>query len=141
VSNSERVNEIVAPAFGSGPAVIDEELIERMVAGVEPAVTDDFVVVMSGAEGFETEREGVAGLREAWRDWLDTFDRVTFEFEAIEDHGDNVLVLVRQLGVTRHGGVEIEQPSASVWKLRDGRVYRLEFHLDRERARRSAKAA
>jgi ketosteroid isomerase-like protein len=140
VSNAERVSAILAPAFRGGAAEIDEALIERMVAAAGPAVTDDFVVMMSGAEGFEREFEGVAGLREAWRDWLGTFDRVTFEVEAVEEHGDNVLFLVRQRGVTRHGQVEIEQPSASVWKLRNDRVYRLEFHLDRRRALRSAQS-
>jgi ketosteroid isomerase-like protein len=45
---------------------------------------------------------------------------------------------VRQIGTTRHGGVEIAQPSAAVWKFRDGRLVRLEFHLDREEAMASA---
>ncbi len=57
--------------------------------------------------------------------------------EAVEEVGENVLTLVNQVGTTRHG-VEVEQPSAAVWKFRDGLLARVEFHLDRERARESA---
>jgi ketosteroid isomerase-like protein len=138
MSNSERLAEVLAPVFGDQETVVDEALVERMAAGVEPLISDDFVVVMSGAEGFEREDVGAAGLRDAWRDWLATFERVTFEIESIEDVGGNVLTQGRQVGVTRHGGVPIEQPSAAVWKFRGDRLCRLEFHLDRERARRSA---
>jgi hypothetical protein len=42
--------------------------------------------------------------------------------------------------VTRHDAVEIEQPSAAVWKFRGDELYRVEFHLDRRAAERSASA-
>lgn len=141
MSNAERLIAILAPIFADGETVIDEARIEQMVAVTEPLITEDFTVVMGGGEGFVASYEGVSGMREAWRDWLETFERVTLEFEAVEAVGDNVLVLVRQVGVTRHGGVEMEQPSASVWKFRGQQLGRLEFHLDREMAARSAQSA
>ena len=57
----------------------------------------------------------------------------------VEEIGDNVLTLARQIGTTRHGGVELEQPSAAVWKFRDGKIVRVEFHLDRDLAQASAR--
>jgi ketosteroid isomerase-like protein len=140
MSNAERLGPILAPIFGDSETIVDDALVERMAAAVEPLLTEHFVVVMSGAAGFEGSYEGVAGLREAWREWLEAFERVTFEIEGIEDVGENVLTLARQVGVSRHG-IEIEQPSAAVWKFRDGRLVRLEFHLDRRMAARSAQSA
>jgi ketosteroid isomerase-like protein len=138
VSNAERVTEFFAPIFGAGETVMDEELIERMVEAARPLISEDFVVVMVGAEGFQGSFEGADGFRQAWADWLEAFERVAFEIESVEEVGENVLTLARQVGVTRHGGIEIEQPSAAVWKFRDGVVHRIEFHLDREQAIRSA---
>ncbi len=42
------------------------------------------------------------------------------------------------VGRTKTGGVEVEAPGAAVWTVVDGRVRRVEFHLDREAALRSA---
>jgi ketosteroid isomerase-like protein len=138
MSNADRVNEVLADLFGRGETVIDEAFAERMAAASPDLVTEDFVVVMTGPGGFEGRWEGTDGLREAWLDWLTAFERVTLEIESVEDVGDNVLALARQVGVSRHDGIELEQPSAAVWKFRGDRAYRLEFHLDRELALRSA---
>jgi ketosteroid isomerase-like protein len=141
MSNAERLAALLGPIFSESTTVIDEALIERWAAAFEPLTTEDFRVVMSGAEGFEGSYEGAGGLREAWRDWLQTFDPVTLEITSVEDVGDNVLTLARQVGISRRGGVEIEQPSAAVWKFRGDRLARLEFHLDREQAMRSAQGS
>lgn len=140
MSNAERLIAVLAPVFGGGETVVDEAQVERLVAEMEPLISEDFVVVMSGAEFVERTHEGIAGLRSAWHDWLAAFERITFHIENVEEIGDNVLTLARQVGMSRHG-VEIEQPSAAVWKFRDGRLARVEFHLDREIAMRSAQSA
>jgi ketosteroid isomerase-like protein len=138
MSNAERLLAMLQPLFPDGETLVDEPFIDRMVAALEDLTTDDLVTVMSGAENFEATYEGLDGAREAWSEWLDAFAEVRFAFEQAQDVGDNVIVFVRQIGTTRHGEVEIEQPSAAVWKFRDGRVARIEFHLDRELARKSA---
>jgi len=48
-----------------------------------------------------------------------------------------VALFVNQIAVTKHGSVEISQPSAMLWLFRDELVARLEFHLDREAALRA----
>jgi ketosteroid isomerase-like protein len=138
MSNAERLLAMLQPLFPDGETLIDEPFVDRMVAALEDLTTDDLVTVMSGAENFEATYEGLDGAREAWSEWLDAFAEVRFAFEQAQDVGENVIVFVRQIGTTRHGEVEIEQPSAAVWKFRDGRVARIEFHLDRELARKSA---
>jgi ketosteroid isomerase-like protein len=140
MSNAERLIGALAAVFGESEAEVDEALIERMIAALEPVTSDDVTVLMTGSDdSFETTREGLDGLRAGWADWLDTFGQIRFEIEAVEQIGDNVLTFGRQIGTTRTGAVEIEQPSAAVWKFRDDLIYRVEFHLDREKAEHSAR--
>ena len=138
MSNAERLTAVLAPIFGDGELSVDEALIERIGDSVEKISVDEITGSMTGDSTFTTEFEGRAGLESTWSDWLETFTRVTLELEAIEEMGDNVLTLVNQVGTTRHG-VEVTQPSAAVWKFRDGLLARVEFHLDRAKAAASAR--
>ena len=54
------------------------------------------------------------------------------------DAGERVVSLVRQVGKTKTGGVDVEASAAAVWTVRDGKLKRVEFHLDREAALRAA---
>ena len=137
MSNAERLTAVLAPIFGEGELHVDQALIERIGDSVERISVDEITGSMTGDSAFTTEFEGRAGLESTWSDWLETFTRVTLEMEAIEEIGDNVLTLVSQVGTTRHG-VEVTQPSAAVWKFRDGLLVRVEFHLDRDKAEASA---
>ena len=127
----------LAPIFGEGELEVDEALIDRIGDSLDQISADEITGSMMGDSTFITEFQGRDGLQSTWADWLETFTRVTLEMEEIEELGDNVLTLVNQVGTTRHG-VDVEQPSAAVWKFRDGMLVRVEFHLDRERARQSA---
>jgi len=60
------------------------------------------------------------------------------ECEEMIDAGDQVVSLVAMKGTTRTGGAEISAPGAAVWTVVDGRVRRVEFHLDRNAALRAA---
>jgi ketosteroid isomerase-like protein len=135
MSNAERLAGAMATVFTGDETTVDEALIERMIAALAPIADAQVTTVMAGPdESFSTTHEGVDGIREAWADWLDSFAEVRFEIEGIEEVGENVLTLGRQIGKSRQAGVEIEQPSAAVWKFRDGKLRRVEFHLDRDRA-------
>ena len=137
MSNAERLMNVLAPIFGAGELEVSDALIRRIGDALEPIRVDEITGVMMGDSTFSTEFEGRQGLEDTWADWLETFTTVTLEMEAIEEMGDNVVIFVKQVGTTRQG-VEVEQPSAAVWKFRDGLIVRIEFHLDRERARESA---
>ena len=54
------------------------------------------------------------------------------EIEEVEEIGDNVVTFVNQVGHHPPRRVELEQPSAAVWKFRGGMLVRVEFHLDRD---------
>ena len=140
MSNAERLMGALAEVFTDSEVEVNEALIERMIEGLAEIASPDVETVMTGADDTFTGRwHGTDGIRAAWADWLDTFETVRFEIEAVEQVGDNVLTLGHQKGRTRHGGVELEQPSAAVWKFRDDLLARIEFHLDRERASASAR--
>jgi ketosteroid isomerase-like protein len=46
--------------------------------------------------------------------------------------------LVEMSGTTKTGGAQIEAPAAAVWTVVDGRLRRVEFHLDQDAALRAA---
>ena len=137
MSNAERLMTTLAPIFSDGELEVNEALIDRIGDSLAAISEDEITGAMIGDSSFSTEFEGADGLMSTWRDWLEAFTRVTLQMEAVEELGENVLVLVNQVGTTRHG-VAVEQPSAAVWKFRDGLVARVEFHLDRDQARESA---
>ena len=140
MSNAERLVTVLEPVMGDDEVEVDEGLIERMVAAAAPLTSDDTTIQMTGSDRFfQATYQGPNGMREAWRDWLEVFAKVRFRFEGVEEIGDNVITFARQFGTSRHGGVELEQPSAAVWKFRGDRIARIEFHLDRDAARDSAR--
>jgi hypothetical protein len=82
----------------------------------------------------EQTYSGVTGLVEGWREWLSAWSSYQAEVEDVIDAGDDVVMLVRLRGETRHDNVVIEQPAAVVYTLEGGKVVRLAFHLDRRQA-------
>jgi ketosteroid isomerase-like protein len=142
MSNAETVIQALGEVFANEETEVDDALIERMIAAISTIAAADFVMRMYGPDDtFVGTYEGAAGVRAGWADWLESFDRVRFQFESIEEVGENVLTMATQIGTTRTGGVEIEQPSAAVWKFHDGKLRETEFHLDRDKARSSAETA
>ena len=137
MSKEDALLAALSSVFSDSETEIDAALVERMIEALRPLTTEYVVMVMRGSDdAFVGTYEGFDGLREGWADWLESFDRVRFEIEAVDVLGDNVITLGRQIGTTQ--GVDLEQPSAAVWKFRDGLIARIEFHLDRAQAVASA---
>ena len=51
---------------------------------------------------------------------------------------DKLVFLVRQIGPTKHSGVEVETASATVWWLEDGAIRQAAFYLDQRAALKAA---
>jgi ketosteroid isomerase-like protein len=64
----------------------------------------------------------------AWRDWR----VIAEELRALDD--ERTLVLTRRIGQGKVSGAEVDEPAANVVHVRDGRVFRLVFYWDRDRA-------
>ena len=129
-SDIETVASLLEPLNGD----LVRELAQRGEEFAEP----DAEVVFRAAEGVELGPfRGFDGLISGWREWLSTFASYHFVVEDAFQHGDAVVVLVRQSGRTIHEGVEVpSSPSAAVFTVRDGRVARIAFYLDRTEAAR-----
>jgi ketosteroid isomerase-like protein len=124
-------------------ALDDDESLARLRALLLEVAADDLECVMvapayAGPRGRLTY-SGPEGFVQAWREWVEAYERYTIELEEITE-GDpgQVFILARQRGTTRTGGVEVSEPAGAVWTVRDGKLVRMEFHLDPEAAKRAA---
>ena len=110
------------------------ELFEGVLAGT---AQPEFEVAMVGS-GQSREYRGIEGLREAMADWISPYSDYRVFVEGIREAAAGYVFLVRQVGRTTHGGVEVANSGAMVVQIDQGTVQRIEFHLDREEAERSA---
>lgn len=126
---------LLAPLLGGDLVEFfaDERRVEELRAHAEPYVDPDAEVVFHAADAVVLDvGPGVGGVVAGWREWLSTFASYRVTIEDLRHEGDRVIVLVRQSGRTIHGGVEVpSSPSAAIFSIRDGRLVRLAFYLDR----------
>jgi ketosteroid isomerase-like protein len=113
---------------------------ERIVAHFREVAEPEFECVMVGPDqSFRNVTRGAEGFLHAFADWFSPFDEFRIVVEETFDAGDDQVVdLVHQTGKTTRGGVEVETEGAAVWSFRGRALHRVEFHLDREAALRSA---
>ena len=67
-------------------------------------------------------------------EWLSPWEYWTCEVEEFIEHGDFVVAIARYRGRGKGSGVEVDTRGAHVWKLRGGRVVRLEVFADPAKA-------
>jgi ketosteroid isomerase-like protein len=81
---------------------------------------------------------GLAGIKEGFRDFLGAWENFRGHAEGYRDlDNERVLVFTRFIGRGKTSGLEVGQlraKGASVLHVRDGKVTRQVFYLDRERA-------
>jgi ketosteroid isomerase-like protein len=121
-------------------ALSDEEGGQEVRRAFVEVAAPDFEVAMIGPDYSPARQEsrGPEGFTALWRDWTSPFEAYRIEVEEVIESGEKVVTLVRQVGTTKTGGVEIETPAAAVWTVTDGKLRRVEFHLDRDAALRAA---
>ena len=124
-------------------AMRDPEALAQIRALLSEFAAPEFEIAMvapdyMGPRG-RLSYSGPDGFIEAWREWVEAYDSYTIEIEEVTEGVDGrVFTLGRQRGTTRTGGVEVEEMAAAVWTVLDGKVIRVEFHLDPEAGRRAA---
>src|SRR5438477_9326131 len=82
---------------------------------------------------------GVAGMADAWRDFLGVWDE--WQVEAVDEYreldAERVFVPARFSARGKASGVELGQvggKGAALFHVRDGKVTRLQLYMDRENA-------
>jgi len=124
-------------------ALHDEAVIAETKALLDELADPDFACTFVAPEyvgpGGRFSYRGPDGFVDGWREWLEAYDSYRVELEELTEGEDGrLLTLGRQTGTTRTGAVEISEPAAAVWRVRDGRLLEVEFHLDPDSARRAA---
>jgi ketosteroid isomerase-like protein len=79
-----------------------------------------------GALEVGRDYHGHDGVRQFFRDFLESFERYEAHPEKIEEAGDRVLVRYRVSGRGKGSGVEVAMQRWNVYELRDGLVVRVE---------------
>jgi uncharacterized protein len=81
---------------------------------------------------------GMEGLRDMLADRDEVWEEFRTEPQQFVDAGDRVVVIGRWVGKGKGSGVEVQQPTAHVFTLRDARVVRWEFGYTRNQALEAA---
>jgi ketosteroid isomerase-like protein len=115
----ELVGDVEAPAQLSAALALDVE-----------------VAFIANAPGVPDARyRGVQGLAEGWRDWLEPYESYWLEAEDFIDAGqDEVLIPTRVRARTQRDGVLIEHSPAVICTVKDRKIVRVSFYLDRDQA-------
>ncbi len=77
---------------------------------------------------------GHEGLRSLFREWHEAWGSIHYDYEELIDAGDQVVSVVTRHARGRASGVEVERPFALLWTLREGRIVRVLWFLEREQA-------
>lgn len=88
------------------------------------------------ARSAETSGVGPAGFFETWADWLEPWESYRIYNDEILDRGDRVVLLVRLRGVTKRGGVELEEEAGAIFHFDGDEVTEIEFRLEPHEALR-----
>jgi ketosteroid isomerase-like protein len=119
------------------------DMVEFLDTGLplRPEVLEHFepeaeIRFVAGATGVPPlSFRGFEGFLEGWRDWLAAFDRYELEIRELVDASDaDVIALTHVRARTRRDGVLVEHDPAAVFTVRDGRVARVRFFLERDEA-------
>jgi ketosteroid isomerase-like protein len=119
----------------------DDATFEATMSELRPFAVPDFEVEMLAPEYAATEplvHRGAEGYATVLREWLAPYESFRAEIEEYLDAGDTVVVLVKQVALTTGASVPMEVESAVNMTFREGKMTRIEFHLDRDRALKAA---
>jgi ketosteroid isomerase-like protein len=121
-------------------SLADVKAAERVRDTLSRVAEPDFEVHMRAPEHGTTELRGrgLNGFRSVWEEWTEPFEFFRIEVERRLDRGGQVVDLVKLTARTRTGGVVMEQDGAAVWTVREGKLARAEFYLQRDEALKAA---
>jgi len=123
--------------FSPGSRIEGDQMFETVTELLRHNAHPDYLTVMA-SESVTQEYSGPEGFEEAWSDWMSPYEGFRIEFDEVFQEGDKVVFLVRQIATTRHSGVEVETPSASVWWLEEAQIRQAGFYLDRQAGLKAA---
>ena len=130
------IRQGVLPA--AGMEMDGDGMLDLMTELLRQTAHPEFVTVMVDQTGRAAEYQGIAGFREGLSDFMSPYDHFRLRIDEVIETEDALVFLVRQIGVTKHGGVEVESPGATVWWLEDGAIRQAAFYIDQQAALKAA---
>jgi ketosteroid isomerase-like protein len=121
--------ELVRRRFG---AALEDDW-ETALEAVDPNIEiHDFDIPDAGVyHGYEGLRAWVERWSEGWESWR-------MEDPEFRDGGESVVALFRIVAKGAHSGLELERDDAIVYRLRAGKIVRIEYYNDQDEALRRA---
>jgi ketosteroid isomerase-like protein len=125
--------EIVRQIYGAA-ARRDAQTI---LALYDPEVELDASVLGIEGQGGDIFR-GHDGLRSLFRQWHEAWGQIEYDYQELVDAGEQVISVVTRHARGRASGAKVERPFALLWTLREGKVIRVVWFLDRTEALEAA---
>ena len=116
------------------PLVRDDATYTTRRAEIEARFASDFAIAWIAEGQVAIEATGLDDSRRGWLDWLEPWETYHAQIERIIPVDDTVLVLTRLHGRMDGTQNEVEMIAASVYRVRDGRVARIDHYADRAEA-------
>jgi ketosteroid isomerase-like protein len=98
----------------------------------------EFIASQAGPSIRPAPSRGIQGFAEGWRDWLEPWESYHLELEDYIDAGEDVVTLVRVHAQSARDAVPVEHWPAAVWSVREGKIVRVRFYLERVEALEAA---
>jgi len=103
------------------------EVDQAFWALVDPEVTyEDYDLPDHAGKVFH----GPQGMLEAVETWSEPYEEMTNELQRIVGSGDCLVAIHRFRARARYTGIEFDQPSAYVYRFRDGKIIRIQGFWD-----------
>jgi ketosteroid isomerase-like protein len=109
---------------------------EHLLTTGEPAwdLTHEDVEVHDHDTPDQGSYHGHSGVARWLEDWGAAWAEWTYEPEEYIDAGDAVVALIRTKAEGRGSGLKLERKDAVAYRLRDGKIARIDFYNDRAEA-------
>jgi len=132
----ELIRQGVLPSAGT--EMDGEGMLEMISELLRRTAHPEFLTTMVDQTGRAAEYQGIAGFREGLSDFMSPYEHYRLRIDEVIEGVDSLVFLVRQIGVTKHGGVEVESPGATVWSVEDGMIRQAAFYIDQRAALQAA---
>ena len=134
--NVALVRSLMPPPDVDVKTLVDDEAASRESRAATEHLYDPAVQCTMRFPGMApvTYPGGIDGLRDAWKDWLKSWESYRIDVDDVIDGGERVLVVHRGSGVHSQGTEHVTRRRATIWTIRNGLIVRVDFNVPYDEA-------